>query len=85
MSDTYYKSSAYTRSIERAIIDSQCGSFGERDKRFVAALLECGLTVRPGAAGGGRCPPTMAPRPVSGGYPYPSYIVRTNTFGTKRK
>lgn len=84
LDNAYYASEAYYSAIDGActdagLIDDEWDlSDDEWDKRFVAALLERGLKlVQLNAVGEKNKPfPYMAPKPCTGGFPYPSYIVR---------
>lgn len=81
--DPYYSSEDYRKAIDDASREASVSGYFEWNGRFVAALLERGLVLRRI-----NCPdrnsdhilafPMMAPRPTSGGkpFPYPSYILR---------
>ena len=76
--DEYYDSQRYLDAESDAVADAGPYEY-DWDKRYIAALLERGLTVRvvnePWVRG--RPYPMTAPTPVRrGSYPYPSLVVR---------
>ncbi|WP_368507707.1 hypothetical protein [Bradyrhizobium lupini] len=83
--DAYYQSEPYGAAINEALQEASYdpdvgGGVPNRpeeefDGRFIAALLERGLVVRKLNPTGSHRFPSMAPKPYSGGFPYPSFIV----------